>query len=552
MTPASVAQLIDDLIALFDPVVQAVEDVDNAEALLKDMGYHAPISTAFLNDFSSALGALLEVADQADALLRDDGEPDYLALFGSLITAIQDIVKLIRDIGGTLQTNFPADFLAATNMVEQFPRQLADYLMVRMIERQYPVLHSALLVLGIIKQDDITTSATPFNKPYMQRVIRWEKLGDYFDHPLPSIQEAYGWNTDNFDYDGLIRNVHRFGRTIRLFSSPGNPVPATLQALNGGTDVITDDNAGALNILRFPLLPVLNASIGAEIYPVLNAACSIDGQARAGRWLEAQIHLQRTQIAVVVRRERQRHGCADVLDNDRQGTDFARNVGAQGQRNAAVRGFEGDGDGLQGHRPNGDVCRKLDRQIDVAAEIQAGLAGEAHGEIEIQRHRFGGENGLQEFVTLAGAERKSGPAQIGLQVETARLRQGAAAKGPGGEFKFGTERALKQQRLLIGVGIGELGNERTKVCLWTGSAKDIADQMEGLAWQNDDTGIEGRCAGVFDAERKRAREGECQPPKDKPIGLGNPGGGWNLGWTPPTATRKLFCPAQATRKAMPP
>ena len=225
MTPSHVAQLIDALVALFDPVVQAIDDVDSAEALLKDMGYQAPSGIAFLNDFSPLLGALIDLADQTDDLLRGDTDPDYLTLFRSLIDAIQDIIKLIRDIGTTLQANFPADFLAATGMVAQFPRQLADYLLVRMIERQYPVLHSSLLVIGIIDQGEVTTAATPFNTPYMKRVIRWEKLGDYLSSPLPSMQEAYGWNTDNFDYDGLIGNIHRFGQSIRFFSSFANPAP---------------------------------------------------------------------------------------------------------------------------------------------------------------------------------------------------------------------------------------------------------------------------------------------------------------------------------------
>ena len=272
MTPNHVAQLTDALVALFDPVVQAIEDNNSAEALLQDMGYQAPPGIVFLNDLAPLLEKLIDLANEADELMRGDTEPDHLALFKSLIDAIQDIIRLIRHIGTTLQTNFPADFLAATDMVAQFPSQLADYLLVRMIERQYPVLHSSLLVTGIIDQREVTTAATPFNTPYTKRVIRWEKLGDYVNSPLPSVQEAYGWNTDTFDYDSLIANIHRFAQSIRFFSSSSNPDPDTLQAFNDGTDVVTDDNADKLGILKFPLLPVLDSPIGAEIYPVLNRA----------------------------------------------------------------------------------------------------------------------------------------------------------------------------------------------------------------------------------------------------------------------------------------
>src|SRR6266568_7806550 len=98
MTSDNVARLTDALIALFDPVVQAIEDIDCAEALLKDMGYQAPKGIAFLNDFSPLFTALLDLVDEADDLLRGDTDPDYLSLFRGLIDAIQDIIKLIRDI----------------------------------------------------------------------------------------------------------------------------------------------------------------------------------------------------------------------------------------------------------------------------------------------------------------------------------------------------------------------------------------------------------------------------------------------------------------------
>ena len=132
-------------------------------------------------------------------------------------------------------------------------------------------MHSSLLVTGIIDQGEVTTAATPFNTPYTKRLIRWEKLDDYLSSPLAAMQEAYHWNTDDFDYDGLIRNIYRFGQSIHFFASPANPDPDTLQALHSGTDVVTDDNVGRLGILKFPLLPILDAPIGLEVYPVLNA-----------------------------------------------------------------------------------------------------------------------------------------------------------------------------------------------------------------------------------------------------------------------------------------
>jgi hypothetical protein len=271
MTPDAVVGLTDDLIALFDPLVQAINDIDSMEALLHELGYQVPMGATLLPGFEPLFTALASVADQTDDLLRSGAEPDYLALFRNLIDAIQDIIKAIRDIGTTVMTTLPADFLAATHIGEQLPRQLADYLLVKMLERRHPVLHSTLALAGVIDQHEVATAATPFNVPYTQRTIRWEKVGDYLSSPSTSIEQAYGWNTDNFAYDDVVDNLHRFGRSIGFFSGRANPNPDTLQALHGGTDVVTDDNATQLRILDFPLLRIVGSPIGAQIYPVLNA-----------------------------------------------------------------------------------------------------------------------------------------------------------------------------------------------------------------------------------------------------------------------------------------
>jgi hypothetical protein len=272
MSPDWVTGLTDALIELFYPLVQAIEDVDSATALLRNLGYQPPSDVQFLNDFSPLLTALIDFADQTDDLLRGDTEPDYLALFRSLIDAIRDIVKLIRDTAPILQKNFSADFLSATAIAEHFPRQLADYLLVRMIERRYPVLHSSLLMIGLIDEGDVITAATPFNIPYKKKVIRWEDLGDYLNKPLVSMQGAYGWTADDFDYSGLIRNVILFGQSVGLFTCSSNPEPGVLQALNNSNDVVTDDNAYSLAILKFPLLPLSPSPVGFEVYPVLTPA----------------------------------------------------------------------------------------------------------------------------------------------------------------------------------------------------------------------------------------------------------------------------------------
>lgn len=272
MTPAAVAGLADALIELFGPIVRAVEDPAAARALLRELGYEIPVPGASFEEFALLLEAFLEIFDETYDQARSDGEVDHLALFVRLIDGARELDSAIGGIGARLEAALTPEIMAATRLAERLPRQLADYLLVRMAERKFPVMHAALCLLGVIDEREVEAAPGPFHAPFTRRVIHWDRLGGYVDGAMPLVRQYYDWGTQNFGYELLISNVHRLALSLGAFASFGTPDPARLSLLHHGADVVTDDNADELWTINVPLLPEADSPAGFEIYPVLDAA----------------------------------------------------------------------------------------------------------------------------------------------------------------------------------------------------------------------------------------------------------------------------------------
>jgi len=268
----NVTPLIEVVLSLFDPVVEAIDDPDGAAHLLKDLGYLPPVEVTIFGDFRTILGAVLDIVDQIEQALDTNTDPDYVTLTKDVIQALQGVIQLINNAGTLAQNNnFPASFMTDTSIVQHLPRQLMDYLIVKMLEKKFPVVHASLVLTGVIDQTYISVAPTASHTPYLKREIKWEKFGDLITRPIDHLKETYRWGTGDLAFTKLIQNLNRFGRSMRMHSEVGRPVPASLLAFNNGVDVTTEDNAEWLRVLKFPLLSYLSSAVGGEVYPVLNS-----------------------------------------------------------------------------------------------------------------------------------------------------------------------------------------------------------------------------------------------------------------------------------------
>ena len=262
--------LVDLLVSLFDPIIQSIDDEAQASQLLKDLGYLPPSEIKFIRDLSDPLKLLGTIIQNNEAEIEAAGDQDQFKIYLEILNGTAGIVHAVNNIGPSIIDNFSNDFISQTGVVNKFPSELFDYLVICMLEKRFPTLHAVLLTVGIIDETYVAETPTIFNTPFLQRKFHWNKIGATITSTVDQLKTAYSWDTGDIEFYKLIKNLHRLGNTLNLDTEITNPFPDTLSAVNQGQDVVTESNSHNLDVLKFPLLPFDSNIISLQLYPVLD------------------------------------------------------------------------------------------------------------------------------------------------------------------------------------------------------------------------------------------------------------------------------------------
>ncbi|MCE8428172.1 MAG: hypothetical protein J5U19_07295 [Candidatus Methanoperedens sp.] len=279
MDEDNIIQLIDSLVPLFNPIVEAIEDENNAKSLFQKLGYLPPSEVLIFKDLKPSIESLLDFINEVDESLDSNTEIDYFVLFKDIVVLIQNIIQSINAINSAIQRDFSgSSFLTDTDILQSFPRKLLDYLIIQMLEKKYSVVHSILISMGLIEESFITEVPTPFHTQYLKKTINWDKIPVFISHPEEIFQKAYDWNAASFQYEKFMKNILKLGHSLNFHSEITNPSPLALKAFHEGINVVNEENALSLKILKFPFFSSVTNAIGIQIYPLFNQTnTKIDG-----------------------------------------------------------------------------------------------------------------------------------------------------------------------------------------------------------------------------------------------------------------------------------
>ena len=119
------------------------------------------------------IGALVDFV--SDGPLDEGDVPELISRLGAAFGAIADLANA---------SNLPDDFKS------EFPRQLADFVVVDYFLTRQPRWGFLLMALGIIQLIDEPAGARP---PFIRRVFAVENLSPLFSDPLTYLKTTYKW-----------------------------------------------------------------------------------------------------------------------------------------------------------------------------------------------------------------------------------------------------------------------------------------------------------------------------------------------------------------------
>jgi len=270
MQKENLINLIDTTISFFDPLVQALEDTENTTNFLNELGYDPPVDADAFQEFRILLENLLELIHNIDDSLDAKDKSEYVKLFLDIIQSAPEIANAVKNLENSINTFFPNDFIVSTNIVQNLPGQIINYLTIHALKERVPVMHSVLLIMGIIEENYVEQSNS-YTKSYYKKEIKWSRIGDYFSNPIDAVHTAYNWDDPAIAFEKALNNLNVLGKALNLYSEINKADPDTLKTFNNGIDVVLEDNLNLLKILKFPLLREYTDALGLEIYPYLNA-----------------------------------------------------------------------------------------------------------------------------------------------------------------------------------------------------------------------------------------------------------------------------------------
>lgn len=174
----------------------------------KILGWDTPPG---FDDISFSISNLDELIEKLNAILEsspEDQENEALMItrISELIASTLRLLEQIILILDNLDTSLPDDYILKTNIGENFFIRLVDFLLANGIYNGSPLTFGILQLLGIFEQKYFPEDPNIYQVAHIRSIVNYDRIGVFFTHPDRLIKEGYGWGTNIFLSEDLLKN----------------------------------------------------------------------------------------------------------------------------------------------------------------------------------------------------------------------------------------------------------------------------------------------------------------------------------------------------------
>ncbi len=219
-------------------------DPRGPRVLLNRLGWDLPpgaddIGLAAL-DLSAALTAVMRLESLRAA---DASDQEIAAATADLVIAVADTLLALSDAAS--QFLAPAEYLAATDIVDEFVPRLADLAVIQATTLAMPMVTAIAQLCGVFVIEHRDANPAIFQVEHVRHTVRWDRLGRLFSDPGAVFREVYGWGTPNFRGEALLRNL---ANVLQFLTDNivARPLPRRIEAQLAG---VTTEDGQAMQLL---------------------------------------------------------------------------------------------------------------------------------------------------------------------------------------------------------------------------------------------------------------------------------------------------------------
>lgn len=163
----------------------------------------------------AAAGAQLrDAADEIDAALTasDNGGlvSGLLHLVEALYRFINALAALVDQIRARATTLGAAERAAVEAFADVMTRKAIDYMVITLLEQQFPISLHVLKFLGLVDWRVIEASGAINVPRHVRKDLRLDRIKTLFTDPVGHFADAHGWGQPTFDPEELMDSVLAF------------------------------------------------------------------------------------------------------------------------------------------------------------------------------------------------------------------------------------------------------------------------------------------------------------------------------------------------------
>jgi hypothetical protein len=192
------ALLVQEAARVLSPLRVAISSRQHFKTFMARLGWTADDIPQPLQDLSADLDTLITRLKAVT-----DGDVGIAAL-DALRQAVVDVIDSVKAISTAPDGLFPPHFIA-DNFKAEFPAQLVTYLLVEYLSVNHPTAVFALRALGVIERR--YEPPTGNRRPFIRDRFQFSNLSQVLEDPSVVFRNAFGWGTDNPDYDSLFEQL---------------------------------------------------------------------------------------------------------------------------------------------------------------------------------------------------------------------------------------------------------------------------------------------------------------------------------------------------------
>ncbi len=218
--PGAFESIVTEVGKLLLPLQKALDSPEAFQGLLFTLGWKSDSIPKPLRDLAPDIEILFnQLKKLVGGGLSFDGT--VTANDGAVNIDLQDVIKTIEAVKNVVEgidqiVNAPnSDFslaLVADGFKADFPAQLLGYLVNNYLQVHRPGLGFALQALGVTK---IRYQPKSGNRPpYVDYRLDFSSIPQIFDDPGTLLENAFGWGSDDFDYELFASKIDDLGMAL--------------------------------------------------------------------------------------------------------------------------------------------------------------------------------------------------------------------------------------------------------------------------------------------------------------------------------------------------